>query len=209
MMGAGGWGWRLAKLRKLALHVKKLAKKRFFKEIGSKFVHKDFAKFLIKVSAFVIVLAIDFPTSDSRKTCNNCRCKFEDHQVTIPGMNVPKKLVKKKIIVDAGGEPNYPSKSVPRAEETSTNQSSQSIDDLGLPAPPQDLIEIEDLNNQARALSMATVNVTVPKNGGHEIQVNGGETKGNGKQPVADNVRKSFMFVPDGANEETVRIFFV
>lgn len=142
-----------------------------------------------------------------RKICNNCRCKFEDHQVVIE-TNVPKKFAKKKIMADEGGKPNFPDKTVSFAVEAiPTKPPSPPNDDEDLPPPPEALIEVENVINQTQGLSMAPVTVSVPMNSENGLQLNGSEAKANGfhtDEPAAENARRSFIFMPDGANEETV-----
>ena len=125
--------------------------------------------------------------------------------------NVPKKFAKKKIMADEGGKPNFPDKTVSVTLEAAPTQPSLPPNaDEDLPPPPPDLVEVENLSNQTQGLSMAPVTVTVPINGKNGLQVNGGEAKVNGfhaDEPAAGNTRSSFMFMPDGANEETVRNF--
>ena len=153
---------------------------------------------------------INYQKLNFRKICNNCRCKFEDHQVVISRASAPKKFVKKKIIEDEGGKPNYPNNIVPLIEQPPlANQLSQSNNDLDLPPPPQDFIEVDNLGNQVQGLSMNTVTVSIPVDTGTMVQENGVGALTNGApsaQPVADTVRNSFVFVPDGANDNTVRI---
>lgn len=106
--------------------------------------------------------------------------------------------MKKKIIVDEGGKPNIPEKTAPQNDKDAENFA---VDDL--PAPLIDPAEIDDLNEQVQTFAMNPVTVTIPAPSNFNVQVNGHQDMENGTQPRKS--RKSFLFVPDGASEETVR----
>ena len=111
--------------------------------------------------------------------CNNCKCKLEEHEVEIPSKTrVPKKFVKKKIIVDEGGRPNYPDKRLSLVDPT--------------PQAAPSLPSLEDQNDAEFPPPFDGEGVS----GAH----NGMKTS----NPLPENVRNSFTFLPDGANEETV-----
>ena len=116
--------------------------------------------------------------------------------------------MKKKIIVDAGGKPNYPDKTIP-ALDIAINEN---VNDQDLPAPPPDISETDGLCMQVQGLSMEPITVTIPGPVDIDTNMQGDTAHANSMgaaQPFADNVRNSFTFVPDGANEETVKFGLV
>ena len=124
----------------------------------------------------------------------------------MPAAHVPKKFVKKKIIVDDGGKPNFPDKTIPTSDEVTST--AESKEDDALPPPP---LDIDSLNDYVQSLSIGPVTVTIPATSaadpGAPVAVDGTHKHDSASvQPIAENIRNSFTFVPDGANEETVGI---